>query len=184
GSSFSTDLLFWNCAGSLSAVLIRLQKLTKFDTALLVWRNVEVGGICLLEYYGVFARFDPAGTLAEHDRASPARQAMLILTHAALPVVLALAFRKSVKEFLRWWEVHLVVSEQEPSEWHLGVHDDYAECTIVQMDITGFTALSSDLRADELLDLVNAIFTSIDKAAELIGSPVFTSTDKAAELIC
>jgi hypothetical protein len=33
----------------------------------------------------------------------------------------------------------------------------------------GFTKMSSGLLADELVDLVNAIFTSLDKAADLIG---------------
>ncbi|KAJ1483149.1 nucleotide cyclase [Baffinella frigidus] len=47
--------------------------------------------------------------------------------------------------------------------------DEYKHCTVVQMDIKGFTAVSSIISADELVDLVNAIFTSIDKAAELVG---------------
>lgn len=45
----------------------------------------------------------------------------------------------------------------------------YEDCTLLQMDIKGFTALSSRISATELVDLINAIFTSIDEAAEIIG---------------
>ena len=38
-----------------------------------------------------------------------------------------------------------------------------------QMDISGFTALSSRLTAEELLDVVNSVFTAIDSAADCIG---------------
>ena len=200
GVFFSTDIFLWNCAGPLASILILSQKLTRVDVLLLVLRNFEIALVCLLEFWGVFGSAEgmmpEQTTFAYDDWGSEGRLTMQIFTHACLPVAVALAFRRSVKEFLRWREVHLGVSEQlhdqrefteqllhsavpprraqllrdtDPSEWHKQSSDDYEECTIVQMDITGFTALSSDLRADELLDLVNAIFTSIDKAAELIG---------------
>ena len=37
------------------------------------------------------------------------------------------------------------------------------------MHFQGFTKMSSGLLADELVDLVNAIFTPLDKVADLIG---------------
>lgn len=58
---------------------------------------------------------------------------------------------------------------QVPREWHATGFDVFHHVTIVQMDISGFTALSSELSAMELLDFVNSIFTSIDSAADCIG---------------
>ena len=40
---------------------------------------------------------------------------------------------------------------------------------ILQMDIVGFTQLSSQISADELILLLNAMYTKIDKASERIG---------------
>jgi hypothetical protein len=37
------------------------------------------------------------------------------------------------------------------------------------MDIVGFTKLSSSISADELILLLNAIYTKIDRASERIG---------------
>ncbi len=40
----------------------------------------------------------------------------------------------------------------------------------LQMDIAGFTKLSSQISAEELIDLIGAIFTSIDYLAECLGN--------------
>jgi len=37
------------------------------------------------------------------------------------------------------------------------------------MDIVGFTRLSTSISAEELIDLINAFFSSIDKAADFIN---------------
>lgn len=48
----------------------------------------------------------------------------------------------------------------------MNLHQDVS---VLQVDIKGFTALSTRIDAGELLDIVNAIFSSIDAAAEIIG---------------
>lgn len=56
-----------------------------------------------------------------------------------------------------------------PSQWHRGGHDEYQDCSLVQMDVSGFTALSSRVGSEELVDFINAVFTSVEYAAECIG---------------
>lgn len=46
----------------------------------------------------------------------------------------------------------------------------YSDCSVLQMDIKGFTTLSSKMSAEDLVDLINTIFTSIDEAADVIGN--------------
>ena len=61
--------------------------------------------------------------------------------------------------------------EVAPKEWSsVGGHEDFKDCTIVQMDIAGFTKMASELDAVELIDLLNVFFMHIDEAAEYIGN--------------
>eukprot|EP00961_Rhodomonas_salina_P042493 570984-Rhodomonas_salina.4 len=39
-----------------------------------------------------------------------------------------------------------------------------------QLDVSGFTAMSSNIGSEELVGLINALFTSIEYAAECIGN--------------
>jgi class 3 adenylate cyclase len=45
----------------------------------------------------------------------------------------------------------------------------YTSCTLVVMDLQDFTNLGTQTRADELVDILNAVFTAIDQTAVLIG---------------
>lgn len=45
----------------------------------------------------------------------------------------------------------------------------YSDCSVVQMDIKGFTKLSATMSAEDLVDLINTIFTAIDDTAAIIG---------------
>jgi len=56
-----------------------------------------------------------------------------------------------------------------PPSWFRSPPDHLSECTVLQMDISGFTKLSTSITSVELFDLINAIFTSIDEATECIG---------------
>jgi hypothetical protein len=53
--------------------------------------------------------------------------------------------------------------------WCESSMDVHQDVSVLQVDIKGFTALSTRIDAAELLDIVNAIFSSIDAAAEIIG---------------
>lgn len=59
--------------------------------------------------------------------------------------------------------------DQSTHRWCESSMDVHQDVSVLQADIKGFTALSTRVDAAELLDIVNAIFSSIDAAAEIIG---------------
>jgi len=62
-----------------------------------------------------------------------------------------------------------VFFEMNPSDWHTNSLTGCEDCSILQMDIVKYSSISSTLPVTELIDLLNALFSSIDFAAETIG---------------
>lgn len=56
-----------------------------------------------------------------------------------------------------------------PTEWYRFPSDEFPDCTLLQMDVHGFTELSSRVSAPELAELIQSLFVSIDYAAECVG---------------
>ena len=57
-----------------------------------------------------------------------------------------------------------------PVKWHLGSKDVFRDCSIIQMDLVGFTALSGSIDVEELVELLNNLFTTIDQCAARLGN--------------
>jgi class 3 adenylate cyclase len=57
-----------------------------------------------------------------------------------------------------------------PAKWHLGSKDVFRDCSIIQMDLVGFTALSGSIDVEELVELLNSLFTTIDQCAARLGN--------------
>eukprot|EP00288_Rhodomonas_lens_P018930 CAMPEP_0177702302 /NCGR_PEP_ID=MMETSP0484_2-20121128/7064_1 /TAXON_ID=354590 /ORGANISM="Rhodomonas lens, Strain RHODO" /LENGTH=383 /DNA_ID=CAMNT_0019213577 /DNA_START=27 /DNA_END=1175 /DNA_ORIENTATION=+ len=57
-----------------------------------------------------------------------------------------------------------------PKTWYQFPSDSFTSCTVLQMDIAGFTDLSTHLLAEELIDVLNVAFSHIDQAAEYVGN--------------
>jgi len=62
-----------------------------------------------------------------------------------------------------------VLFEMNPSDWHTNSLTGCEDCSILQMDIVKYSRITSTLPVTELIDLLNALFSSIDFAAETIG---------------
>lgn len=62
-----------------------------------------------------------------------------------------------------------VLKQASTRDWYKSECDVHDDVSVLQVDIMGFTALSTILTAEELFDIVNTIFSSIDSAAEIIG---------------
>mmetsp|Transcript_42724 Transcript_42724/g.104284 ORF Transcript_42724/g.104284 Transcript_42724/m.104284 type:complete len:476 (-) Transcript_42724:298-1725(-) len=58
---------------------------------------------------------------------------------------------------------------ETPSTWSSLPPVWHRDCSVLQMDIKGFTDLSSQVTAEELVDLINAVFSMVDEAAFCIG---------------
>ena len=140
--------------------------------------------------------FEEAHLTSPRNATQPERLAVLIVCQIVCPALIAYMVQRAVKEF-RWWEdaVEELRKEQEeqqainqrlvdslvpagaadvmlealPSTGESGQMDLYNECSVVQMDISGFTALSATISAEDLVDLINAVFSSIDEAALALG---------------
>jgi class 3 adenylate cyclase len=47
--------------------------------------------------------------------------------------------------------------------------DDFEDCTIIQMDIAGFTQMASELEPVELIDILNVFFMHIDQVRDSVS---------------
>jgi len=56
-----------------------------------------------------------------------------------------------------------------PILWHRVAALHYEQCTLIQMDIVGFSGIVSRLNVKELVDVLNSLFSAIDFAAKCIG---------------
>jgi class 3 adenylate cyclase len=56
-----------------------------------------------------------------------------------------------------------------PIFWHRVAALHYEHCTLIQMDIVGFSGIVSRLNVKELVDVLNSLFSAIDFAAKCIG---------------
>ena len=56
-----------------------------------------------------------------------------------------------------------------PIFWHRVPALNYTDCTLIQMDIVGFSGIVSRLNVLELVDVLNSLFSAIDFAAKCIG---------------
>ena len=120
----------------------------------------------------------------------------LIFNHTVCPIVIIIASRHTLLDFLRRRSLVLVSDERlsielqknlnlvhslvppflaeellmlPPKKWWRRQPDKFENLSLIQMDIVGFTALSSEIRAEELILLLNAVYTQIDRASAHIG---------------
>jgi class 3 adenylate cyclase len=191
GLGHSYDIFLWTTTSPIAAVFLFHDHPMLLALVMVLARTMAIVVVAVLEQ-----REWIDGDNTDIEKPSATGGFALIFTHLLCPLIVAACFRRSTSEFLWWRESWLSMSQQlsaqrnhterllhsavpprrakrlrntRPSKWCRMRPDDYQDCTVVQMDIKGFTAMSSSITADELVDLVNAIFTSIDKAAELIG---------------
>lgn len=119
-----------------------------------------------------------------------------IINHTVCPVVMVVASRHTLSEFLRRRSLVMVSDDRlstdldknldlihslvppflakelillPPKKWWRRRPDKFENLSLVQMDIVGFTSLSSEIRAEELILLLNAVYTQIDRASAHIG---------------
>lgn len=57
-----------------------------------------------------------------------------------------------------------------PNQWHRVEPLYYEDCTLIQMDVMGFSDIVSKLEVTDLVDVLNGLFSSIDFAAKCIGN--------------
>jgi len=57
-----------------------------------------------------------------------------------------------------------------PNLWYRVEPLYYEKCTLIQMDVMGFSEIVSKLKVIELVDVLNGLFSSIDFAAKCIGN--------------
>lgn len=120
-----------------------------------------------------------------------------IVNHIVCPVFIVVACRVTVLEFLHRraliLQMKVEVDQAEdmnknllhslvpsflvaelvktpPVEWHKGAKDIFRDCSIIQMDLVGFTQLSGQIEIAELVSLLNSLFTKIDNCAARIGN--------------
>jgi len=188
GFQHSPDFIQWTIFAPVAALF--LQHITPMSITLFL---VTVRALIVI-LVSVFQT--PISRISEKDLPSHSFDVIKLITIIAIPIAISLSLRRALSEFECWQAsvksvqrslsrksettqslLHSIVPpsrsiqllEQEPKKWHMGAHDTFTECSIVQMDIKGWTKLSTRIRANELVDLINAIFTSIDRAAVSVG---------------
>ena len=64
------------------------------------------------------------------------------------------------------------------------IADGFAEVTVAFADLAGFTAMSSDMRPDRLVALLNGLFTRFDEAAQEIGIEKIKTVGDSYMAVC
>src|SRR4029079_2970235 len=65
-----------------------------------------------------------------------------------------------------------------------GIADGFAEVTVVFADLVGFTALSSDMPPQDVVTLLNGLFTRFDQAAHELGIEKIKTVGDAYMAVC
>ncbi|KAJ1484040.1 hypothetical protein T484DRAFT_1894975 [Baffinella frigidus] len=188
GNAFrAADIALWSPVASL---IVNHHHPLRDSLVLLLLRALAFSLLLFFEWHGDLQHKD------EQQLDPRARSAILSATHILCPLVVAVGVRRSIEHFIEW-RCHLVDilhqlqaqherTEQllksivppseapslrliRPDVWNTIQPIHYPSCTLVVMDLTGFTTLGTQMRAAELVDILNAVFTAIDKAADLIG---------------
>jgi len=181
----ATDIIIWGLIGPVGVILYQVgrpENRLMFALGTTLARSIIIAII-----FGV-EQLVPSQDPISEDLS----YLLLFFNHIAAPLVIALNFRscaqristrrgaivratkESCSKLLRIENlVHSLVPSFRaktlrllpPRTWHTSSQDSYENCTIVQMDMSGFTKLSSQITAEELINLLHAIFTSIDYLA-------------------
>jgi class 3 adenylate cyclase len=65
-----------------------------------------------------------------------------------------------------------------------GIADGFAEVTVVFADLVGFTQMSSEMPPDEIVSLLNGLFTRFDQAAHELGIEKIKTVGDAYMAVC
>ena len=65
-----------------------------------------------------------------------------------------------------------------------GIADGFAEVTVAFADLVGFTALSSEMPPDDVVTLLNGLFTRFDVAAQELGIEKIKTVGDAYMAVC
>lgn len=188
GWHWSAGTLIWNLGAPVAGLVLLPHPLKALILLASLRAAVDIAVFCTASVSSSSSSSLPASSFLQII--------LPLLGNTICPLAIAVSFRRACQETVwrgqalkesheglkgqqtatRWLIFSMVPPKRarrlpcaSPQLWHTGPVDYYSDCSLVQMDVSGFTVLSSQIGSEELVDLINALFTSIDFAAECIG---------------